>query len=181
MESRALTKVLGIPIERTVNGARSEMRLITGDEVPASAVVPVSTLVQAVAPVLEPEPDPEPEFSQSPEPVPLEEAEVELVEQAAPLPNPAPPAPPLVEEGSSWPEPLSSPVFADVPDVRFEPEDVVAIEEEPTLAAEAEEPDAPSLDSAPLEVVPTVPTPKSKASTASAKKGQAVQADLFDF
>ncbi len=65
MESRALTKVLGIPIERTVNGARSEMRLITGDEVPASAVVPVSTLVQAVAPVLEPEPDPEPEFSQS--------------------------------------------------------------------------------------------------------------------
>jgi predicted ArsR family transcriptional regulator len=188
MESRALTKVLGIPIERTVNGTRSEMRLITGDEVPAPAVVPVSTLVEEVAPVLEtepvPEPEPEPDIQHAPEPqpepVPIAEAEVEFVEQAAPVLEPTPA--PVVEEIPSWPEPLMPPVFADVPDVKFEPEDVVAIvEEEPTLAAEVEEPDSPSRTPASVEVMPTAPAPKSKQTTASAKKGQAVQADLFDF
>lgn len=183
MESRALTKVLGVPIDRTVNGARSEMRLITGDEVPVPVVVAVATLGEMEATVTEPEPDsepaPEPEMplaaEPQPESAPVVEAEVEFVEQPATAPEPAPSPAPLVEDIPSWPEPGVTPVFADVPDVKFEPEDVEVIDQEPPVAPEAGVPDAPSHT--PVEAAQAVPAGKAK----PVKKSQPVQADLFDF
>lgn len=177
MESRALTKVLGIPIDRTVNGTRSEMRLITGEEVPVTSAVPVSTLVEAVAAVVEPEPENQRAPEPQPEPEPMVEAEVEIVAQ--PAPDPAPMPAPAIEEIPSWPEPVMTPVFADVPDVQFEPEDVEVIEQEPSAAAEVKETEAPAPTSVGL--VPSAPASKAKSAVTSAKKGQSVQADLFDF
>lgn len=199
MESRALTKVLGIPIDRTVNGTRSEMKLITGEEVPLPAAVPVSTLAEAVAAVMEPEPEPEIEVDSEstfePELVLDAEPEAELPPGPEPLPEPMPmvaievvavppsapeplPLPAVEEETRSWPEPITNPVFADVPDVKFEPEE---IEPPPSDFAEAEPGNAPEPEPQPAEVIPSVLAPKPKAVTSPSKKGQPVQADLFDF
>lgn len=183
MESRALTKVLGIPIDRSVNGTRSEMRLITGDEVPAPAVVPVSTLAEAVAagPEPEPEPVPEPEIQHvtgpQSESAPVAEPEVEQAEKPEPLPDLAPVSVRGVDEIPAWQESVMTPVFADVSDVKFEPEDVDVHGQESAKLVEREEAEVLPPPQPPVEVVSTAPAPKAKA----AKKEQPVQADLFDF
>lgn len=155
METRALTKILGIPLERTLSGNRSELRLISGEEPGVvAAVVPAASVAAQIEVPMEPE-----------------------IDEAVTLMQEAP-----VEE----PEPAMEPSFDPVPDdVRFVPDDEDEPVQEAQIEPEPEPEPEPQASPAPVPVAenlePKAGPTKPRSTSAVSKKGQAVQADLFDF
>ena len=192
MESRALMKIFGGMVERTLNGYRSEIRLPQDDGSPPLPIPVVSPTPVVV--VVKPEKQKQPEPVAAPESISPPEEEV-LYEDAEPeeevkseperVTAYVPQSPSAFEafasvpaeaepesHPESEPEPEAPPVFSESDsDARFEDVDASPL-------VELKEPHANRLE--PVSSLPRL-SPKPKTTTAASKSGKSVQADLFDF